>query len=170
MNAYTIINIISNLTIAFSAGALLIHILGDPDNAIWNNRIKAYLAKLGLSITTCGAIINVLTLSTPNKTEILLNVGMSVTFFWLSWWQWEQFKLLKSSSTSEPVRAAALLRTENLKVEASVETKPVLAQTLSKTNKINLTKTSVAKIQNTKAVEKNIKTRKLKSVKQSNTI
>ena len=170
MNAYTIINIISNLTIAFSAGALLIHILGDPDNTIWNNRIKAYLAKLGLSITTCGAIINVLTLSTPNKTEILLNVGMSVTFFWLSWWQWEQFKLLKSSSTSESVRAAALLRTENLKVEASVETKPVLAQTLSKTNKINLTKTSVAKIQNTKAVEKNIKTRKLKSVKQSNTI
>ena len=170
MNAYTIINIISNLTIAFSAGALLIHILGDPDNTIWNNRIKAYLAKLGLSITTCGAIINVLTLSTPNKTEILLNVGMSVTFFWLSWWQWEQFKLLKSSSTSESVRAAALLRTENLKAEASVETKPVLAQTLSKTNKINLTKTSVAKIQNTKAVEKNIKTRKLKSVKQSNTI
>lgn len=170
MNAYTIVNIISNLTIAFSAGALLIHILGDPDNSIWNNRIKAYLAKLGLSITTCGAIINVLTLSTPNKTEVLLNVGMSVTFFWLSWWQWEQFKLLKSSCTSESVRAAALLRTENLKVEASVETKPVLVEPLSKTTKIKPINNKEFKPQNAKVVEKNIKTRKLKSVKQTNTI
>lgn len=101
MNLYTILNVISNITIAFSAGALLIHILGDPDNSIWDDTIKAYLAKLGLSITTCGAVVNVLTLSTPNKTEILLNVGMSVTFFWLSRWQWEQFKLLKASTNKQ---------------------------------------------------------------------
>lgn len=92
MNYLTIINIISNCTIAFSAGALLIHIFGDPDNSIWDNYAKAILAKFGLTVTTCGAILNVLTLSTPNKTEVLLNVGMSITFFWLSWWQWEQFK------------------------------------------------------------------------------
>jgi hypothetical protein len=33
-----------------------------------------------------------LTLSTPATTEVLLNCGMSLTFFWLSWWQFEQFK------------------------------------------------------------------------------
>jgi len=98
MSIYSIINIISNCTIAFSSLALLIHIFGDPDNKIWDNKIKAYLAKFGLTVTTCGAITNVLTISTPNITEILLNVGMSLTFFWLSWWQWEQFQEIKKAA------------------------------------------------------------------------
>lgn len=98
MSVETIINVISNCTIAFSAGALLIHIFGDPDNSIWDNQIKAWLAKFGLAVATCGAILNVLSLSTPNRTEIVLNVGMSLTFFWLSWWQWEQFKAMKEAA------------------------------------------------------------------------
>lgn len=98
MSWETIINLISNCTIAFSAAALLIHIFGDPDNSIWNNNIKAYLAKFGLAVTSCGAIMNVLSLSTPNRTEIVLNVGMSLTFFWLSWWQWEQFHTLREAA------------------------------------------------------------------------
>ena len=97
MSAETIINIVSYCTIAFSGG-LLIHIFGDPDNSIWDNQIKAWLAKFGLSVTVCGAILNVLSLSTPNRTEILLNVGMSLTFFWLSWWQWEQFHSMKEAA------------------------------------------------------------------------
>jgi len=91
-NPYTIINVIANCTTAFSAIGLLIHIFGDPDNSIWDNKMKAWLAKAGLTLLICGAISNVLTLSTPVKTEVLLNCGMSVTFFWLSLWQYEQFK------------------------------------------------------------------------------
>lgn len=105
MHWLTIVNLISNITIAFSAAALLIHIFGDPDNSIWDNKIKAYLAKFGLSVTTCGAILNFLSLSTPNQTETLLNVGMSLTFFWLSWWQWEQFKTIKEAAKKKtPLR------------------------------------------------------------------
>ena len=107
MSWETATNLVSNCTIAFSSAALLIHIFGDPDNSIWNNNIKAYLAKFGLSITTCGAILNMLTLSTPNRTEIILNVGMSMTFFWLSWWQWEQFHAMKEAakkSNKKPIR------------------------------------------------------------------
>jgi hypothetical protein len=70
----------------------LIHIFGDPDNPIWFNKTQAWLAKAGLSILICGAISNVLTLSTPVKTEVLLNCGMSITFLWLSLWQYNQFK------------------------------------------------------------------------------
>ena len=98
MNVYTIINVVSNCTITFSAAALLIHIFGDPDNSVWDDKIKAWLAKFGLAVTTCGAAANILTLSTPNRTEIILNVGMSLTFFWLSWWQWEQFQAIKKAS------------------------------------------------------------------------
>jgi len=92
MNPYTIINAIANCTTAISAIGLLVHIFGDPTNSIWNNKIKAWLAKVGLTITICGSVSNVFTLNTPAYTEILLNVGMSFTFFWLSWWQFEQFK------------------------------------------------------------------------------
>ena len=90
------INAVANCTTAVSALALLIHIFGDPDNEIWNNRIKAWLAKIGLSITTCGAISNAITLSDPPATEIVLNCGIAITLFWLSWWQWELFKEMQT--------------------------------------------------------------------------
>jgi hypothetical protein len=54
--------------------------------------MKAILAKLGLSITACGAVANCITLSAPPATEVVLNVGIAVTFFWLNWWQFEMFK------------------------------------------------------------------------------
>ena len=90
------INAIANCTTAISALGLLIHIFGDPDNEIWNNRIKAWLAKAGLSIMTCGAISNAITLSDPPPTEIILNCGIAITLFWLSWWQWELFKQMQT--------------------------------------------------------------------------
>ena len=119
MNPYTIINVISNCTIAFSSAALLIHIFGDPDNSIWDNQIKAWLAKFGLAVTTCGAAANILTLSTPNKTEILLNVGMSLTFFWLSWWQWEQFKEMQEAAKKRATRKKIVRRRIKRKFKVS---------------------------------------------------
>ena len=92
MEFFTIVNVITNCTTAISSIALLIHILGDPDNAIWDNKIKAWLAKIGLSITVCGAVSNAITLTTPPPTQVLLDCGISLTLCWLSWWQWEQFK------------------------------------------------------------------------------
>ena len=92
MISETTINAGANITTAVSALGLLVHIFGDPDNAIWNNQIKAWLAKVGLTIVICGAISNVITLSTPPITEVVLNVGIAITLFWLSWWQFELFK------------------------------------------------------------------------------
>ena len=110
INIFTLINAISNCTIALSAIALLIHIFGDPDNSIWNSKLQAWLAKFGLAVVTCGAVSNVLTLITPAKTEILLNCGMSITFFWLSLWQYEQFteKVKQSKKTSSVKRKKKL--------------------------------------------------------------
>lgn len=92
MNTETVVNIAANSTTAFSALGLLIHVFGDPNNPIWDNAVKAWLAKVGLSVASCGAILNVLTFSNPPVTEVILNVGISLTFFWLNWWQWEIFK------------------------------------------------------------------------------
>jgi hypothetical protein len=103
MISETLINAVANTTLAISALGLLVHIFGDPENSIWDNKVKAWLAKIGLSITICGAIANVITLSTPNISEVVVNCGMSVTFFWLSWWQYELFK---EAQASRPRRVA----------------------------------------------------------------
>ena len=97
MTNLSLVNAIANSTTAFSGLGLLIHIFGDPNHSIWNNRMKALLAKLGLSITTCGAVANLITLSNPPPTEVVLNCGIAVTFFWLNWWQWEMFKAMQES-------------------------------------------------------------------------
>jgi hypothetical protein len=113
MNAETVVNVVANCTTAFSALGILIHIFGDPDNPIWDNTVKAWLAKGGLSTAACGAISNVLTLSTPPITEVILNVGISITFFWLNWWQWEIFKTsylktkIQSNKPLSPMKTAA---------------------------------------------------------------
>jgi hypothetical protein len=133
MNILTIINAIANMTTAISAIALLIHIFGDPKNPIWNNNIKAYLAKTGLTVMICGAVANILTLSTPVKTEILLNCGMSITFFWLSWWQYEQFKKSSLITIIHPVEAPVEVAPVVEKVEPVVEVKKKRATTKTST-------------------------------------
>lgn len=114
INIFTLINAISNCTIALSAMGLLIHIFGDPENSIWNNKAQAWLAKFGLSVIICGAVSNVLTLNTPAKTEIILNCGMSITFFWLSLWQYEQFtEKVKQSKKRSSVKRKKKLPTSS---------------------------------------------------------
>lgn len=92
MSIYTIINLICNSFTSFSAFTMLINIFGDPTNKVWQTPIKAWIAKTGLTITTCGALWNIYILSTPSMSEILSNIGVSVSLFLLSWWQWENFK------------------------------------------------------------------------------
>jgi hypothetical protein len=106
MTVPAMINAVANCTTAFSSLGLLIHIFGDPENSVWDNKIKAWLAKSGLSIVVCGAVANVLTLSSPATSEIVLNVGISITFFWLNWWQWEMFKEMQMKTKKAVARKA----------------------------------------------------------------
>lgn len=119
MTNLMLVNVIANCTTAFSGLGLLVHIFGDPDNVIWNNRMKAILAKLGLSITTCGAVANCITLSAPPAAEVVLNVGIAVTFFWLNWWQFEMFKEMQKSHLELKARRTAKRTTKKPLVKKS---------------------------------------------------
>lgn len=101
MTAIVLINAISNITTSISSLALLLHVFGDPENEIWDNKIKAWLAKIGLSVMICGATSNALTLSNPPPTEVILNVGIALTLFWLSWWQWELFQRMHKKASAK---------------------------------------------------------------------
>ena len=110
MTGIVLINAISNITTSISSLALLLHVFGDPENEIWDNKIKAWLAKIGLSVMICGATSNALMLSNPPQTEVILNVGIALTLFWLSWWQWELFQRMhKKASVKQQQKPEAKL-------------------------------------------------------------
>ena len=119
MTGIVLINAISNVTTSISSLALLLHVFGDPDNEIWDNKIKAWLAKIGLSVMICGATSNALTLSNPPPTEVVLNVGIALTLFWLSWWQWELFQRMHKKASvkqeQKPVTKPTVKRTSRPK-------------------------------------------------------
>jgi hypothetical protein len=75
----------------------VISVFGRADHPIWETKHKAYLAKIGLCISGCGALLNVLSLSTPSVTEIVLNIGLSLNFCWISWWQYGETKKVKAT-------------------------------------------------------------------------
>jgi hypothetical protein len=43
---------------------------------------------------------------------VVLNVGISVTFFWLNWWQWEMFKEMQLKTKRKAARKAAVKSTK----------------------------------------------------------
>lgn len=99
MNILTVINLVSNLIIFSSVFMFIISVFGRADHPIWETKWKAYLAKVGLCISGCGALLNVINLSTPILSEIVLNVGLSLNFLWISAWQFHEVKKAKEKKT-----------------------------------------------------------------------
>lgn len=114
MNLLTLINLISSSIIAVSTTLFVISVFGRPDHPIWENKYRAYLAKIGLCISSCGAILNIVSLSTPPITEIVLNIGLSLNFCWLSWWQYAESKKSKRS-TIQPIKKVTKTQTAKIK-------------------------------------------------------
>jgi hypothetical protein len=92
MNILTIINLVSNIIICSSVFMFIISVFGRADHPIWETKWKAYLAKVGLCISGCGALLNIVNLSTPILSEIVLNVGLSLNFLWISLWQYHEMR------------------------------------------------------------------------------
>lgn len=101
MTALTIINLVSNLIIFTSVFMFIISVFGRADHPIWETKWKAYLAKVGLCISGCGALLNMIHLSTPILSEIVLNVGLSLNFLWISIWQLHEVK--KAKAKKKPI-------------------------------------------------------------------
>ncbi len=83
----TVVNVASNAIIGLAIILFIISVFGRHDHPVWEHKLKAYLCKIGLGICGCGALLNVLTFSTPPITEVVLNVGLAMNFTWLALWQ-----------------------------------------------------------------------------------
>jgi hypothetical protein len=84
MTPATLINATANGILAVSALHLVFRVFGHPESAIWQKPWAALLCKTATTITVCGAFWNLLTLSSPAASEVMLNIGISLNFLWIS--------------------------------------------------------------------------------------
>lgn len=91
-----IVNAIANLIIAGSVSFFIIALFGSNNKTI--NALSIYeklFIRVGLSATAAGALFNVLTLSHPPLTEILLNIGLALMFSWAVYFHFKYFIIKK---------------------------------------------------------------------------
>lgn len=111
MDILTFVNLITNSIIGVSIMLFIISVFGRADHPIWENKYRAYLAKVGLGITGCGAVANILlSITNPPESDILFkaalfqHIGLSLNFCWLSWWQFSETQKSKQVAVKpEPV-------------------------------------------------------------------
>ena len=84
MTLPTVINATANGILAVSALHLVFRVFGHPESAIWKRPWAAILCKAATTVTVCGALWNLLTLSSPAASEVMLNIGISLNFVWIS--------------------------------------------------------------------------------------
>ena len=95
MNTYTIVNIIASLliTVSVTGFILMVYRPGSPVDEM-PLPLKAWI-KLSLVSVAAGSLFNVLTMSTPVWSEVLLNVGVGGLFSWAFFWhriRWNQLE------------------------------------------------------------------------------
>lgn len=86
------INAVANLTIAISMVFFIIFVFGSK-NKIINAmpKYESFPVKLGLSFISCGSFLSFLTLSNPQETEIIMNVGLALVFLWAALFHYKYF-------------------------------------------------------------------------------
>jgi len=82
----TILNAVANTFIFASILSLIIFTFGRTNSVIYKyGTIQSYLVKIALIVVSLGSLSNLLTLSTPPFTEILLNLGLAGLFTWATY-------------------------------------------------------------------------------------
>jgi hypothetical protein len=82
MNILTIANVIANAVVVFAVAGMAIRVFGNPNHEIHSHPRLLYIRKFISSLVICGAVLNIITLSTPSWTEIVLNYGFAVNYLY----------------------------------------------------------------------------------------
>lgn len=86
MNPLTIANAVANGIVAIAVVDMAIRVFGNPKHRIHSHPELFYIRKFVSSIVVCGAVLNVVTLSTPSWTEIILNYGFAANYLFSSYY------------------------------------------------------------------------------------
>lgn len=89
---WTILNVIANVFITVSVAGFIV-MLQAPTNPVAKMPFfLKYWIKISLALTSGGALLNVVSLSTPPVSEIILNLGLGGLFSWAYFWHLKLFK------------------------------------------------------------------------------
>jgi hypothetical protein len=92
MNWLNIVNVIASAILALSTGAFLIFLFGRENSLMHKLGVKNALSvKVGLSLCASGALYNVITLSNPPASEVLVNFGFAFLFCWAAVFHYNRF-------------------------------------------------------------------------------
>jgi len=86
------INAVANLVISLSMVFFMIFVFGSNNKKI--NALPKYESlsvKIGLSLISCGSLLSFLTLSNPQETEVIMNVGLALVFLWAALFHYKYF-------------------------------------------------------------------------------
>ena len=115
-NLDTIANATCNIFIFLSILSLVVLTFGKSDSTIYKyGAVQAYIIKIALIITALGSLANLLTLSTPPYSEILLNTGLAFLFSWMAYFYYIVIILKKNPSKPLKVKdkSKGFLKTVN---------------------------------------------------------
>lgn len=87
-------NFSSNIVIFLSFTAFIIFVFGRTNSKInqlpWH---KVIALRIGLTFVTCASLLNALTLSNPEWTEVFMNFGLAVVMVWAAIFHYIEFVL-----------------------------------------------------------------------------
>ena len=86
MQPLAVINAIANCIVAAAVFRMSLRVFGRPDHPLHKHKVAFVTRKLVSSVVICGAVLNIVTLSTPSWTEVVLNVGFSLNYLWSTYY------------------------------------------------------------------------------------
>lgn len=79
----TLINLASNILLSYSLIMFYLYLFGDNDKIVHRWRfVGHWTLRLGIIIMIIGTLFNILTFDAPSLSQLSLNIGLSMTFFW----------------------------------------------------------------------------------------
>jgi hypothetical protein len=92
MNWTVGVNLVANCVLTVSFGAFLIFLFGRENSLI--HKMKSFnvaFVKVAMGVCASGALYNVLTLSEPPISEVVMNTGLAMLFLWAAWFHYCKF-------------------------------------------------------------------------------
>jgi hypothetical protein len=86
MQPLAVINVIANAVVVGAVFWISLRVFGNPAHPLHRHKIAFVTRKLVSSVVICGAVLNIITLSTPTWTEVVLNVGFSLNYLWSTYY------------------------------------------------------------------------------------
>ena len=92
MSTLLVVNMVASGTMVLGFTAFLIFLFGRENSLVHKlEGMCTVCVKGALATCAAGSLYNMMTLSEPPPSEVVLNVGVAALFAWAAWFHWVRF-------------------------------------------------------------------------------